>query len=329
MKLFNKNKKKNIKIVMALLVASFLFGCSKKNNPYKKKDNYIYFGYYPQTKVEDNKIIDKLNKKSGSLPDSSNLYNWKDCNYYIQSNVESFMYYIDIDLNSDGLNDYRGIFFTKYRPEYTENESSSSNSVQYDNGYFTNTVYWFKYEPIKWRIREEHDGKALLASDLIIDSSDFYPTSEEDKFEHNGGVGYANNYELSNVRKWLNNDFYNLAFNNQEKSIIVDELVDNSVDKTDRNAEKYTCNNTTDHIFLLSFYESMNETNDSRLAKGTDYAKAQGLLCDDNVYGYYRLRSPDSCGPTYLWTVMSDGTVRGGSALYTCFGTRPALWIKL
>ena len=86
MKLFNKNKKKNIKLVMALLVASFLFGCSKKNNVYKRKDNYIYFGTYPQTKIDNNKLIDKLNKKSGSLPDASNLYNWKDSNYYIESN---------------------------------------------------------------------------------------------------------------------------------------------------------------------------------------------------------------------------------------------------
>ena len=318
--------KRIINLFIILITTIVLFGCSKKDSLYKRKGDNIYFGTYPQSIVNDKKLIDKLDEKA-KTPSIEN--NWISYKYYIENKTEDFMYYIDIDLNNDGLNDYRGIYFTKYRPEYTENESSSSNSVQYDNGYFTNTVYWFKYEPIKWRIREENDGKALLASDLILDSSDFYPTNEADKFEHNGGVGYANNYELSNARKWLNNDFYNLAFNNQEKSIIVDELVDNSVDKTDRNAEQYTCNNTLDHIFLLSFYESMNEVNDSRLAKGSDYAKAQGLLCDDKVYGYYRLRSPDSCGPTYLWTVMSDGTVRGGSALYTCFGTRPALWIKL
>ena len=67
----------------------------------------------------------------------------------------------------------------------------------------------------------------------------------------------------------------------------------------------------------------------NRVSNGTPYALSQGLFTDSTVYGYWRLRSPDSCGPSYIWTAMSDGIIRGGTVYNTGFGVRPALWIKL
>ena len=323
--------KRIISLFIILITTIVLFGCTKKDSLYKRKGDKIYFGTYPQSLVSYKKLIDKLNKKSGELPTSSNKYSWTDYNYYISGNVESFMFYQDIDLNNDGSYDYRGVYFTKYRPDDTDVESSKETSYQDENGYDINTVYYFKYEPIEWKILSEIDGKAFIISNMVLDSQDAYPIWYEGKYEHNGNEGYGNNYALSNVRKWLNDTFYNTSFNDLQKEIIEVTEVENDASSTDANAREYVCENTNDKIFLLSLKEMLllESDNANRLVVGTDYAKAQGLLTDGTPYGYWRLRSPDSCGSMYIWTSMSDGITRGGNMRNTCFGTLPALWIKL
>ena len=244
---------------------------------YTRDENKIYFGTYPQTKVTDNTLISELNTLAGSLPTSSNKANWTDYNYYISSSVTSFMYYQDIDYDNNGIYDYRGVYFTSYRPHYYS--YSSSNSYQDDNGYTRNTVYWFTYDPIEWNILTESSGKALIIANLILDSQDYYPNSSSSSFSHNGGEGYANNYELSNIRKFLNDNFYNTAFNDLQKELIEITEVDNSASSTASSSNGYACNNTNDKMFLLSYKEvTTYYTSDSaRTAKGSDYAKCQGL----------------------------------------------------
>ena len=323
--------KKFLLLFTTLFFVLISSSCGKKNdNPYIREEDFIYFGTYPQTLVSDEKIIEKLNNKIGNLPTKQDSFNWTSYNYYINSNVEDFMFYQDIDLDNDKKYDYRGVYFIDYRPDSVLDSSSLNTSFQDDNGYYIDNVYWFKYEPIKWQIRHEENGLALIFSCNILDSQDFYPSDKGDIFDHNNGKGYINNYALSNIRKWLNEDFYNLSFSKIEKKAIVDKEIDNSVSSTDRNAREYTCENTVNHIFLLSLTDMLNDTNmDNRVSIGTPYALAQGLYTESTIYGYFRLRSPDSCGPTYIWTAMSDGIIRGGTVYNTGFGVRPALWIKL
>ncbi len=57
--------------------------------------------------------------------------------------------------------------------------------------------------PIKWRVLNVKDNKALLLSDRILDNRSFDELSDK--------VIWAN----STIRKWLNEDsggFYNIAF---------------------------------------------------------------------------------------------------------------------
>lgn len=319
--------KRVISLFIILITTIFLFGCTKKDSLYKRKGDKIYFGTYPQSLVSDKKLIDKLNKKA-KTPSIDN--NWISYKYYIENEVEDFMFYIDIDLNNDESYDYRGVYFDKYRPSDCIEVSSEAKSYQDNNGYSTNNVYWFKYEVIEWVILKEDNGKALLLSNLIIDSHELYPFFDLGKTDHNNGSGYDNNYELSTIRKWLNDGFYNSAFNIKEQALIDEIEVDNSIASTDKNAIEYICNNTIDKVFLLSLTEVMSLVDmETRTAGVTDYAKIEGVYTENTNYGYWRLRSPDSCGPTYAWTAMSDGIIRGGTVYTTSFGERPALWINL
>ncbi len=303
---------------------------------YIRNEDKIYFGKYPQTRVIDDSLIQELNSIAGTTPTSTNLYNWTDYNYYISSYEESYMYYQDIDLDNDGLYDYRGVYFSKYRPYYTYYDSTTNYSLQDNNGYLINEIYWFSYDPIEWIILNEEDGKALIIANLLLDSQDFYPTQDTSTFSHNGGVGYVNNYELSNIRKFLNDDFYNSAFKGLNEEIIKETIVDNSVESTGKTSNNYVCNNTNDKIFLLSYSEviTYQEIFDSIETEGTDYAKCQGLeyynfsATSGGVYWWTRSPSSNNANLSYRINVDSGYNYMNANAYYNGIGVRPACWIN-
>ena len=296
---------------------------------------HIYFGSYPQTLVTNDELIAELNMKAGNKPTSTKKYKWSDYNYYISSSITSYMYYQDIDYDNDGEFDYRGVYFTQYRPQYSIGDSIEGNK-QDDNGYLTDTIYWFNYDPIEWDVLVEEEYKLLIIANLILDSQDFYPSSSSSTFEHNDGEGYANNYELSNIRKFLNDSFYNTAFNELEKSIISTIEVNNGVTSTGGHSWGYICNNTFDNIFLLSIneVESYYSTTYLRTTKGTDYAKAQGLYELSNGFWWLRTSALNKPDRNYLINYQGNlqyTSVRAddGEVSNTIIGVRPACWINL
>ena len=193
-----------------------------------KKGMTVQFGTYPQSKVTDATLLSRLNAARGTLPTSANSQAWTDYGYYINGSVSSYMWYIDI---TDGTEEYRGVYFTSYRPYYTTNKSSTSGySYQDDNGYTTRSVYWFKYEPITWRVLDVQSNRAFLMADLVLDSQDYHYSWAGRTI--GGSTGYANNYKESHIRSWLNDNFYNTAFNTKEKARIQTTTVDNSAAST-------------------------------------------------------------------------------------------------
>lgn len=325
-----------MKRYLFLFIFIFILSGCKKNKIYDKKNNSIYFGSYPTTLETNNKQIEKLNKKINNTPTTSNNYDWISFNYYSNNEKMDYMFYKDIDLNNDNINDYRAVYLTSYRPIQTDYESSEYSSHQDNNGYFINNTYYFKYEKIKWDILEEKKGNALLISSLVIDSMEYYPSLDESSYEHNGGLGYSNNYELSNIRKWLNEDFYNLAFNNKEKEIIKLMEIDNM--NTDIINDNYKCNNTSDKVTLLSYNDARvkyyNNDNDRR-ASASDYAKSLGVFEAPNKSVTYRLRTPSSYSPINAYYIDYDGAIHGegvatkGFIVNTDYGVRPVIEIKL
>ncbi len=286
-------------------------------------NNTVFFGSYPQTLVTNEDLINNLNNNAGELPTSENSFNWTDYNYYIYGESVSYMWYIDIDYNNDGSMDYRGVYFDQFRTRDTTTRKETSNNHLYlnqrTNGYDINTVYWFKYEPIKWNILSEDDDKMLVIADLLLDSQEFYPSYSNNIFEHNGGTGYANDYQLSSIRKWLNDNFYNTAFNEYQKLFISNTTLQDS-------------NSISDKIFLMSQSEANKYYSNStkKMAVGTDYAKIQGLyVSTDTDYlgnSYWRLRTKFSNNNTY--NVTHTGTITFGSIYYCDDGIRPVMAIK-
>lgn len=292
---------------------------------FKKENNKIYFGTYPQTKVE-------ATVENGLSSIEFDPNTWTSYFYFIESEQPDFMYYLDVDTNNDGLYDYRGVYFTEYRPIYNSAKSTINTSYQDNNGYDPDEIYWFSYDVIEWDILKEKNDKALIISNLILDSQEYYPTSSPEISEHNDGTGYGNNYGLSNIRKFLIDTFYPNVFNDLEKTIIEETTVNNSVESTGQGSNNYVCDNTKDYMFLLSYDEAslLYSDNASRKAIGSDYAKCQGLNDYSGNSGWW-LRSPASNFAYMSCDITYDGRLHenGDPIMMNFYGVRPACWINL
>jgi hypothetical protein len=282
----------SVDAVATITNVTIVYSCIPNEEILEAGDNY-YLGSYPQTKVTDSELITDLNTAGGTLPTSDNSQTWTSYGFYIsRSNTTNFMWYKDV---TSGDDKYRGVYFTSYRPYYTEYSSSASYSLQDDNGYLINTRYWFKYEPITWDVLSVGEtGGPLVVADMILDSRDYYHLTSSRTIS--GVTVYANNYKESNVRGWLNSDFYNQAFSSNEQSSINTTTVDNSTASTGTTPNIYACADTNDEMFLLSYVEATNtsygfSTTTSRIRQATDYAKALGVYVS-YVNSRWWLRSP-------------------------------------
>jgi hypothetical protein len=299
-------------------------------------DKY-YFGSYPQTKVTDTTLIATLNSEAGELPSSSNSQAWTSYDYYnANSNTTDFMWYQDVINGSDK---YRGVYFVSYRPYKTGVQSSISGSYQDDNAYYANMSYWFQYEPISWDVLSVNEtGGPLMVASKILDSRDYYDSTTASR-TIDGAAVYQNNYKESNIRSWLNSDFYNQAFSNSEQTSINTTTVDNSLTTTGDSDAKYICANTDDKVFLLSYVEATSatyglDTESLRIRQSTDYAKALGLEVKSGNSQWW-LRSPFYNSRSYYARHISNsGTITNNTNTnntvnYTDCGVLPAFRINL
>lgn len=321
--------------VMPVAKMELLFNANAKSLSQYEVGDIIEFGTYPQSEVKDGVLLSELN----SLP-----LNWVSYGYYVgtgeyaDGNMQpsDFMKYADV---THGGEKYRAVMFTQYRPDKTYMTSSEDDTEQTDNGYYVNTVYWFKYEPLQWRVLDPEEG--FIMCENLIDAQ-AYNNTDYKGFQDKSSSVYANDYAGSSIREWLNDDFYNTAFNEAEKAEIqITEMKNVCISHMDSDYSKYDSENTSDKIFLLSYDEVKNskygfsmdesEKDMKRRAQGTDYAKAQGLHTELSYEGYignspWWLRSPYS-GAKGACEVTLTGYSREGShdVILTNKGVRPAL----
>ncbi|MBE6572825.1 MAG: serine/threonine protein kinase [Ruminococcaceae bacterium] len=172
-------------------------------------------------------------------------------------------------------------------------------------------------EAIKWIVLAKEDGKALVTSKYALDCQ---PYNEEDT---------SVTWEKCTLREWLNNDFYNAAFSESEKTQIESTYVvndDNAVYGTEGGKD------TSDKIFLLSIDEAEEyfDSDEERECTPTDYADANGAYVNsDNGNCCWWIRSPgDTYDASYVYT---DGGVSDSGLIVSNSdnAVRPALWINL
>ena len=119
-------------------------------------------------------------------------------------------------------------------------------------------------KPIEWIVMKKEGNQVLLLSKYVLDVK---PYNEE--FEDV-------TWETSDIRQWLNNEFYTTAFNKTEKA-----KIQTSLTKNEDNSKYGTSggNDTEDKVFLLSEKEAetLFSNDDERIAKVTGYAEKSGV----------------------------------------------------
>ena len=304
------------------LLCSLLVGCnSKGNNPsgengsgseeastptddfpnFSPDGKTATYGYYPQTVVDDESVISDLNELKA--PTSKGWYLYKG-NYYVKINANPF-----------------------------------NNGIHFDNGELIESgkQYWFKCEQINWKVATIKNGQYLIVTEKLLDVCSFF--GSQDNRTIGGKTIYPNNYEHSDIRTWLNNDFYDSAFRLND-SYIQTTNVDNSASTTRYNTNTYCCNNTSDKIFLLNFKDYQSEDygfghDVKRSAKTTDWARARHAYSETSSVTFrncspYWTRSPYNESGLYTSYVNYSGTndnIAKTNMTYYC--ARPALNIKI
>lgn len=250
---------------------------------YEINGNKITFGSYPQEQANSFLNAQLSFHYATDLPTSTNSYDWTRFNYYENGEEDGLdAWYKDITYSGDK---YRGVYFTEYRP-YMTSLSGEENSMQDDNGYsiVTDHVYWFKFTPVTWTILEMDDEQAYIICDNILDAQYFYPDLAQRTIDEN--TVFANNWEHSYIRSWLNNQFLNTCFNELEKLHLVSTTVDCTDSTTAFENNTMISNDTIDKIFLLSYQESVKSSygfssafvvDTEKTKLGSAYAKALGL----------------------------------------------------
>ena len=295
--------------------------------PTLAKGSKIEFGSYPQSEVTDADEVAKLEA------DSEN-YLWVSYKYYSGTGNSTdgemepgdFMLYKDF---YSGGEMFRAVTFSEYRPGTGGGLKGDVFSNQKDNDYHPNNVYYFKYEPLTWRVLDPDEG--YIMCDNVIDSQSYqnFVIRKDDKlYNSKDCTNYVSDWETCSLRQWLNKTFYNTAFSREEKMLIgTTFLENNSPDGT------WFGTDTGDKIFILSFDDVINsaygfdssksEFDEARKLKATDYSKCQGVYISQG-YPHWWLRTPGNAEAVYL--VSSYGWAALGLGVYgTGVGVVPAL----
>lgn len=197
--------------------------------------------------------------------------------------------------------------------DYTVGSIVTLGSYEQDNNLDNGT------EPVEWIVLGVQDNQALLISKYCLDAraynKDYIPMT----------------WAECDLRVWLNDTFLSEIFSAQEQAMVV------TVTNINKNNPHYGTKggaDTTDKIFFLSTDEidQYFPDSESRRAKPTAYAKAQGAYVNDtNGNTWWWLRTPgvrpiDVCGVSAYGNVSGYGSRdvnRPSGAL------RPALWLSI
>ena len=179
--------------------------------------------------------------------------------------------------------------------------------------------YWKKdiKEPTVWTVLTREAENVLLISKDIITMKEY------------NEINTSVTWETCTLRKWLNGEFIQQAFNSAEQAklqVTTVRTADVSVYDDGWKSAKGG-NDTKDRVFLLSGEEAARyfSSNDSRKSLLTPYAKSH----NSGSTNLWWLRSPGSY-QSYTKYIDSDGKPGDvGTSVNYIYGVRPAMWVKV
>ena len=192
-------------------------------------------------------------------------------------------------------------------------------------------------EPIEWIVVEKTKKQVLLLSKYALDCLQYNPSNSDDQRR------VWSTWEDCTLRKWLNEKFYECAFNKTEKGMVKTTTLEN-FDNVEWGSKGG--NDTEDKVFLLSQLDMINsdygfehdyEAYDvNRRCAPTAYAAIRGAWASA---ANYQTKDGEQCTGWWLRSPGSDnysvenidvhGEVKHAIGVDDINGVRPALYISL
>jgi hypothetical protein len=241
------------------------------------------------------------------------------------------IYWRDIDANGNTCNKgfYLGVS-EETQSDTPESEPLSESASDLYPDYYIGAIVEFGVYPqerqqygkyydmdIEWIVLDIQGENALLLSKDGLDC----------KCYHEEEIDMT--WEECDLRQWLNDEFYNMAFRKYEKPFII--TADVSADENP-DWETDPGNDTLDNVFLLSVNEVFKyfPDQDDRLCAPTQYARSHNAFANEDGNGWWWLRTP---GRTQSDGTMVNSTGRLGPSGDPVTGSRgcvrPCIWVKM
>ncbi len=190
-------------------------------------------------------------------------------------------------------------------------------------------TYYFKVEPIKWRILEKDDDTALVMPTQVLFKSQYKATADE-------GIDIRD-YENSDVRAYMNKTLINEIFTETERSVILTSWVDNSAEKICATGYKSTWKDTYDKLYLIerSFLSKVSNQTYLKLPV-SDYMRATGMPMyttelngGDYGYTYSWARGFTGSTPKGITAIDVKSGIAGLNADEMAYGVVPVFRVDL
>ena len=195
-------------------------------------------------------------------------------------------------------------------------------------GHYPQTATGDDNTPIEWLVLENDGETALLLSRYGLEAKAY---NEE----------WVNEitWEQCTLREWLNDEFYNRAFSQEEKQYIIKSDV-----SADKNPSYPTNpgNATKDNVFLLSIVEAETYLSDKEEALCipsdyvTSYSYTPNTTEDGRNNAWWWLRSPGACSSSAAEAIYSDyppellAVYDSGSHVYSSYNAvRPCIRVRV
>ena len=180
-------------------------------------------------------------------------------------------------------------------------------------------------QPLTWRVLFSHGGKVLLITEHSITERLYHHTHAQA------------NWEKSNLRQWLNGEFFEDTFTESEKKLILDASSVSSVDifpkgsaVSDKLPEDEPPLCSGDHVFILSEAEVRRFFKNEEDACCSTFGDQHEPECSQSVEGAsWWLRTPGTIAGCAAYVDKKGNVNKHGTNVFLP-GTfvRPAIWIR-
>ena len=186
--------------------------------------------------------------------------------------------------------------------------------IVYFGEYEQNNLSYNGKEEIAWYVLDKTDDTMTLLSVKILDGRPYSST-----------LAYTT-WEDSDLRKWLNNEFYDNAFSDTERAQIVSALLEN-IDGQ----------NTEDYVYLLSFNEFLSYFGvdltelDSLDTSTTENANLKCLRCHENLDSRIYAEVTEAALANGLWSWTEETTKQFKEITkldFSCANGKGSWWLR-